>query len=41
MHGGSAATVLVKRVCDSLTRFTDGAAQSDDITVAVVAWGAP
>jgi phosphoserine phosphatase RsbU/P len=41
VHGGSAAAVLVKRICDSVTRFTDGAAQSDDITVAVLAWGAP
>jgi len=41
VHGESAAAALVKRICDSVTRFTDGAAQSDDITVAVVAWGAP
>jgi phosphoserine phosphatase RsbU/P len=41
VHGGSAAAALVRRIGESVTRFTDGAAQSDDITVAVLAWGAP
>jgi len=36
--GGPAA--LVRRICDSVTSFAAGAAQSDDITVAVLAWGA-
>ncbi len=38
-HGDSAAAVLVKRISDSVTSFAGGAAQSDDITLAVLAWG--
>ena len=41
VHGDGATAALAKRICDSVTSFTDGAAQSDDITVAVLAWGVP
>ena len=38
-HGDGTAAALVKRICDSVTSFAGGAAQSDDITLAVLAWG--
>jgi serine phosphatase RsbU (regulator of sigma subunit) len=36
-HGDEAAGMLVDRICRSVTLFADGAAQSDDITLAVLA----
>jgi sigma-B regulation protein RsbU (phosphoserine phosphatase) len=40
-HGDGAASSLVERIFGSVTRFAGAAAQSDDITLAVLVWGAP
>jgi len=40
-HGNAAAAALVERICRSVTTFAGGAPQSDDITLTVLAWGAP
>jgi sigma-B regulation protein RsbU (phosphoserine phosphatase) len=40
-HGDGAASGLVERIFGSVTRFAGAAAQSDDITLAVLVWGAP
>jgi serine phosphatase RsbU (regulator of sigma subunit) len=37
-HGAGTPSVLVERICDSVTVFAAGAPQSDDITLAVLAW---
>jgi sigma-B regulation protein RsbU (phosphoserine phosphatase) len=39
-HGGAAAASLVEHICESVTAFAGTAAQSDDITLAVLAWNA-
>jgi sigma-B regulation protein RsbU (phosphoserine phosphatase) len=39
-HGDGAAAALVERICGSVTNFAGGAPQSDDITLAVLAWSA-
>jgi len=40
-HGDGAAAALVERICRSVTLFAGAAAQSDDITLTVLTWGAP
>lgn len=40
-HGDGAAAALVERICRSVTLFAGTAAQSDDITLTVLTWGAP
>lgn len=40
-HGDGTATMLVERICDSVTRFAGEAPQSDDITLTVLAWHSP
>ena len=40
-HGDGAAAALVERICRSVTVFAGTSPQSDDITLAVLAWGAP
>jgi sigma-B regulation protein RsbU (phosphoserine phosphatase) len=40
-HGDGAAALLVERICDSVRDFAGAAAQSDDITLTVVAWNPP
>jgi len=39
-HGAGPAAALVERICRSVTSFAGDAAQSDDITLTVLAWGA-
>jgi sigma-B regulation protein RsbU (phosphoserine phosphatase) len=39
-HGHGTAAALVERICRSVTVFAGNAPQSDDITLAVLAWGA-
>ncbi|HET7758149.1 MAG TPA: SpoIIE family protein phosphatase [Steroidobacteraceae bacterium] len=39
--GDGAAAVLVERICRSITTFSAGAPQADDITLTVLAWRAP
>jgi len=39
-HGDGPAAALIERICHSVTSFAGGAAQSDDITLTVLAWGA-
>jgi serine phosphatase RsbU (regulator of sigma subunit) len=39
-HGGEAPPALVEHICRSIASFADSAAQSDDITLAVVSWRA-
>ena len=41
VHGGGTPAALVERVCRSLSDFAGDAPQSDDITLAVLTWGAP
>ncbi|MBV8403815.1 MAG: SpoIIE family protein phosphatase [Gammaproteobacteria bacterium] len=41
VHGGGTPAALVERICQSVTDFADTAPQSDDITLAVLTWGAP
>ena len=40
-YGDGAAAGLVERICRSVADFAGSAAQSDDITLAVLAWHAP
>jgi sigma-B regulation protein RsbU (phosphoserine phosphatase) len=40
-HGDAAAAGLVERICRSVTLFAGAAAQSDDITLTVLAWRGP
>jgi sigma-B regulation protein RsbU (phosphoserine phosphatase) len=40
-HGNGAAAGLVERICHSVSDFAGTTAQSDDITLAVLAWHAP
>jgi sigma-B regulation protein RsbU (phosphoserine phosphatase) len=40
-HGDGAAAGLVERICHSVSDFAGAAAQSDDITLAVLAWYPP
>jgi sigma-B regulation protein RsbU (phosphoserine phosphatase) len=40
-HGDGAAAALVERICHSVAEFAGGAAQSDDITLTVLAWNPP
>jgi serine phosphatase RsbU (regulator of sigma subunit) len=37
-HGNARAAFIVERICESVTSFAGTAAQSDDITLAVLAW---
>jgi phosphoserine phosphatase RsbU/P len=37
--GSGQAAAMVERICHSVTTFTGAAAQSDDITLTVLAWG--
>ena len=39
-HGNDRAAELVERICGSVTTFAGAAAQSDDITLTVLTWGA-
>jgi sigma-B regulation protein RsbU (phosphoserine phosphatase) len=39
--GDGAAAVLIERICRSVTTFSGGAPQADDITLTVLAWRAP
>ncbi|HEY3730104.1 MAG TPA: SpoIIE family protein phosphatase, partial [Steroidobacteraceae bacterium] len=39
-HGDGTAATLVERICRSISGFADQAPQSDDITLAVLVWGA-
>jgi len=39
-HGDGAAAAIVDRICQSVTAFAGSAAQSDDITLTVLAWDA-
>ena len=36
--GGGPAATVVESICRSVTQFAGGAAQSDDITLSVLAW---
>jgi serine phosphatase RsbU (regulator of sigma subunit) len=38
-HGSGQAAATVERICQSVMTFTGAAAQSDDITLTVLAWG--
>ncbi len=40
-HGNRQAAAIVERICDSVTTFAGGAAQSDDITLTVLTWSGP
>jgi serine phosphatase RsbU (regulator of sigma subunit) len=40
-HGDGSAKSLVERICRSVTLFSGSAAQSDDITLTVLAWHGP
>jgi sigma-B regulation protein RsbU (phosphoserine phosphatase) len=40
-HGNQASAALVESICHSVTVFAGNAPQSDDITLAVLAWGEP
>jgi sigma-B regulation protein RsbU (phosphoserine phosphatase) len=40
-HGAAGAGAIVEHICASVTAFAGTAAQSDDITLAVLAWNAP
>jgi sigma-B regulation protein RsbU (phosphoserine phosphatase) len=39
-HGNARAEFIVERICESVTSFAGSAAQSDDITLAALAWDA-
>ena len=41
VHGSGTPAALVERICQSVTNFAGTAAQSDDITLTVLTWGAP
>jgi sigma-B regulation protein RsbU (phosphoserine phosphatase) len=40
-HGDGAAAGLIDRICQSVADFAGAAAQSDDITLTVLAWYPP
>jgi serine phosphatase RsbU (regulator of sigma subunit) len=40
-HGDGPAGALVERICSSVASFAGPAAQSDDITLTVLAWDPP
>ena len=40
-HGSGTPAALLERICQSVTSFAGTAAQSDDIALTVVSWGAP